>query len=292
MIGIRTADGRLFGPFGRSLGRLLRRLAWVAVVLAAVAAVGFAVLSAAASHRLRKEEAAWAESFGTLDLVAERYPARGANDTALELEALGREIGVTLAPRAFWEDRPRAPRDTEAALRGAAGAFWRYLRDCLEDPGPDVPAPPPELLAFLSESRKSLDAIVARLREGESPRWDVDLGASGGAPLPNLGGHIRLQELLLARALERAVRRDGQGASEALEGAWNLNRALWDRPDTDSRFLAIGWMRKQAAALRKVDAAPAGWGARLAALDVGSASAAGVIGDAYAWRGAPAPPPG
>src|SRR6185295_16202549 len=126
-----------------------------------------------------------------------------------------------------------------------------------------IGVPPAALTAYLDEHDAALESIRAAASGDREIVWDVDVALRHEAPLPNLLGQIRLQRLLVARALVQTRRGDGDAALQTLEASWRLTDALFARPEMISLLIGLAGERFQAGALRKIDAPAYGWADRL-----------------------------
>jgi len=97
----------------------------------------------------------------------------------------------------------------------------------------------------------------------EEPRWELDVQARRDMPIPNLLGNIRLQRVLLTRALLLAREGNPDAAIETMEASWRLQSSLLTRPDLISHLIAIAVARFEAGVLRKIDSPAFGWSERL-----------------------------
>ena len=85
--------------------------------------------------------------------------------------------------------------------------------------------------------------------------------------MPNGLGQIRLQRVLMGRALAAAQAGHTKAAARSLEASWSLNESLAGRPEMMSSLMGIAIARFEVGVLRKVDVEEDLWRKRLAALD-------------------------
>lgn len=194
--------------------------------------------------------------------VLERFPTRGANRSALELEKIAASIGIDLVP-VPRRDREGRPEEAKRAFEEAKPALLDYLFSQLARPDAGVGVPPPSVAAFLRGQEESLAALRSRLALGDLPTWERDLEKLREAPIPNLLGHINLQRLLLTDALVRASRGDEFGALADLEASWTLNAAIREEPTLITQLIAVAVVRMQAGTLRRLRVVPPEWRLRL-----------------------------
>jgi hypothetical protein len=164
------------------------------------------------------------------------------------------------------DETPPPPKDGRA--RPAPGtenrlAFGDYLQRELAVADERIGPAPPAIERFLEERDGEISAIESVLLNADEPRWELDVTASMEAPMLNLAGAIRLQRLLMTRALLLARSGSPDAAVETMEASWRLHDAFLSRPDLLSQIIAIGVARLQAGVLRKIDSPAYGWSDRL-----------------------------
>jgi hypothetical protein len=208
-----------------------------------------------------------------------QFPKSDANGTALELEGLSAGIGIDLAPRAPVDpnkpDEP-APPPKDGRARPEPGTENRlplieFLQRELSVTNEKIGKASPVVEKFFEEREAEISEIESYLLSHEEPRWEVDVQARMDAPIPNLLGNIRLQRVLLTRALLLARGGNPNGAIETMEASWRLQSALLVRPDLISHLIAIAVARFQAGVLRKIDSPALGWSERLRSPSAGVA---------------------
>ncbi len=186
-----------------------------------------------------------------------QFPKTAANGAALELESLAAPLGIDLAPK----DAPKRTRPTDELVAAYVGP-GDYVDGQLRGADERIGAPPEALVRFLAEHPGALDEIRSLLLRSE-PRWEMDVTVGLRGPMPNVLGHMRLQRLLMARALLEA--RDGlaDDAVGTLEASWRLNEELASHPELISHLIVLAVARLQAGVLRKVDSPAWGWSDRM-----------------------------
>jgi hypothetical protein len=176
-----------------------------------------------------------------------RYPPVELNAKALELEGLAADVGIDLAPPLPNRRHPSGSgRESAEKLEDL-----RFISDQIEMEDDAIGMPSAKLQAFLVAKAETLQRITDLLSSGESPRWELDVRRGAGAPSPGSIGQIRLQRLLIARALIDVREARMEEAVRLLEASWRLNQSLVGRPELVSQMLAIAVARLQAGALRK-----------------------------------------
>jgi hypothetical protein len=219
-----------------------------------------------AARREEQCDLAWTAAFGSLDDLKKKYPKRETNEAAKQVEELSKVLGFDLAPSVRTVGtmpRPLAPAE---AKRGQA--LLDYISTQISKPEASIDAPPEELTRFLEEKRGTLEGIESLVIAGPPPMWSFEISRpERDAPVPNGLGQLRLQRILLARALSAALGGRGDAASRPLEASWNLNESLRTRPETLSLLFAMAIARLQVGVLREVSVDERLWRQRLTTLD-------------------------
>ncbi len=247
-------------------------------------AISFVALSlgiVAGSRVLASEPAA-----ATLRSAFEaQFPKSEASAAALQLERLAAPLGVELAPKDEAEPRPPEATPTNAGEEAPAPAingrerrrpsaeenagYQRigeavsgFLDRELKNPAERIGAPSQELERYLEERQDAMVAIESVLLRDADVHWEVDVTRGYLGPLPNLLGHIRLQRLIVARALLEARRGDAEGALQTIEASWRLNQTLSSRPELICQLIVVAVAKLEVGALRKLDTPAYGWADR------------------------------
>jgi hypothetical protein len=196
----------------------------------------------------RAAQLAWA-GLGSVDGVPQRFPAAKPSAGAAKLVALAAAVHIDFGPR----DPARS-----AASKPLSEAISEYLKAQLERGGDAIDAPPPFVATYLADNEKALDAVRDHLLSGAPVTWESNVREGFDAPIPNLLGHMQLQRILAARALDKARRNDPAAWNE-LRASWELNRGLWNRPDLISILIALATTRMSNAAARKMPLPAPAW---------------------------------
>lgn len=232
-----------------------------------------------------------------------QFPKAKASAAALELERLAALLGIELAPKLEPRPPAEAPREGEetedqaqgangeeatadvettpapvlevqenrarpsakaaAALQAVQAALGSFLDRELKSPQEQVGATPRAVERFLTDHEGELEAIESLLLREGSLQWGMDVTPKADTHLPNVLGHLRLQRLLVARALLEMRRGETDAANQTLEASWQLNEALSSRPELIPHLIVVAVAKYQAGALRKLVAPAAGWADRL-----------------------------
>lgn len=214
-----------------------------------------------------------------------RFPKTAASAGALELERLAASLGFDLAPQsgqppaegepsgetaepappAAGADgtRARPSAEAQAAFSGTRAAVSQFLDRELKSGGERIGVPPPQLERYFTAHEAALTAVESLLLRDPDVRWEMDVSRGAAAPLPNLGGIMQLQRLLVVRALLQEQRDETDEALETLEAAWKLNEVVSARPEMISQLMAAAAAKLHVGALRKVDSPAPGWADRL-----------------------------
>lgn len=217
-----------------------------------------------ATHRLNQERRAWAAASEPLDALLARFPATRADDRTMRLEQLAALLGADLVPPGV-QDRPRPAKDRAGAFDRVVPGLGNFLEAQMGRPDDRIDVPPPDVAEFLAGHADAIAAIARHLSAGPPPVWEGRIGFT--APIPSLVGIRRLQGLLVAQALVEGRNRNPVKAAATLEASWQLNAALWRRPELVTKVLAMSVTPLQAGAARKLELPVAAWIARFEALD-------------------------
>lgn len=244
--------------------RALRIVAAVLAAVAALAGVWIVGGNAWATRREAQCDRAWTATFGSLDDLKKKYPTRMTNETARRLEELTRGTVFDLTPVVgSVETKESRHGDDWNRSQGAVD----FLLAQIAKPEASIDPPGEEAIRFLEEKRAVVDAIETLLTAGPPPEWALDVSIPAEERrMPNALGQIRIQRILLARALSAAKSGHEVVAARALEASWNLNESLRVRPETILALLGIGIARLEVGALRKVEVPADNWVPRLAAM--------------------------
>jgi hypothetical protein len=249
--------------------------------LRAVSFVALSLAIAAGSRALASEPSA-----ATLRSAFEaQFPKAEASAAALQLERLAAPLGIELAPKEEAGPRPLEAAPTNASGEASAPAFngrerrrpsaeesagyqriseavFGFLDRELKDPGERIGAPSQDLERSLEERQDALVSIESVLLREADVHWESDVSRGYASPLPNLPGHLRLQRLIIARALLEARRGETDGALQTLEASWRLNQTLSSRPEMICQLIVVAVAELEVGALRKLDTPAYGWADR------------------------------
>ncbi len=240
-----------------------------------------AILIAAASGLARGADPPQPAAFRTA--FEAQYPKTSVTGGALALETLAAAVGIDLVPRDVEPEvvpdaattPPAVPqvrvsrrrvRPTEAAAKeltaiaSLASLFTeREVKTSTEKIGP----PPAALERFLSERDGEISEIRSQLLREEEVAWEMDVSQRSESPFPGLQGVMRLQRILLSRALVESRSGKNDDALQTLEASWNLNAPLRGRPEIICQLILLAMGKLQVGVLRKIDAPAFGWADRL-----------------------------
>lgn len=202
---------------------------------------------------------AWASSsLGAIQLLPKAFPKTETNGSARELERLGAELGIDLAPRA--ETAAAHPTKERAkAFDAVRQELETYLTAQLERPDPMIAPLPAKVRAFADANEAGIAAFATALVERPSPVWSCDVSRLFDAPLPNLLGHLKAQRLLVSLSLAKSLDGKLAGADRLLHASDRLNESLRIRPDLISQIISNAADRMLVGALRKVPVDASFW---------------------------------
>lgn len=243
--------------------------------------LAYVAASVLAEVKAKRVRSAWGTTLGPREDFRRRFPRRGSNEAARALETASATLGLDLAPRTL-AGRVHPTAKAAERFQRIKPELVRFIEAQLERPTREIDPPLEPLASFLQDHAEALSIVRRLLIEGAIPRWELDAEKIDG-PIPNLLGHLHLHKLLIADVLVRA--RDGQqeAARAGLEASWRLNLALRDDPILITQLVASGVTRLQAGALRKVDAVPDSWRARLRQLDYRSSIMTALQLEGWMW---------
>jgi hypothetical protein len=253
------------GRFSVGEGRTGAAFTLIAAVVA-VAVAFFVIAAAIASYKTSGVRRQWEHTLGTRDEILDRYPTTEADSRALDLERLGAELGIDLAPR-HHEERAHPSRERTAEFSSVKAELGNYFRIVIERPHRGGVAPPANVAAFLESHAEDLEAVRSHLIDRGVPIWETDLTRGHAAPVPNLLGHIDLQKLLIADALAAVATGDRETALADLEAGWILMQALGGSPFLIAELIAMSGARLIVGTLRQVEDPPFLWHDRLTGHD-------------------------
>jgi hypothetical protein len=218
-----------------------------------------------AAHREERCDRAWTATFGSLEDLKKKYPTRATNETAMKLEELTRGTVFDLTPVVGSVERGRHPGSGWNRSQGAVD----FLLAQIAKPEAAIDPPGEEAIRFLEEKRAVVDAIETLLTAGPPPEWALDVSIPAEERrMPNVLGQIRIQRILLARALAAAQGGRTNASARSLEASWNLNESIRGRPETIPALIGIAVARLEVGALRKIDVPRDNWAPRLAAMGI------------------------
>jgi len=203
-----------------------RRLIRLGVALLAILVLWLAGGHFAAWLYQRHAMRSWEERFGPLSATEARYPRADDSPAARELARLAVALGIDFATGEI----------TESPLPLAEMA--RYVTGRLEGKPVDRAA-----AARVVEALEAQAGAIAELRTHvlgpAEVRWRADVAAGYEAPIPPLGSHRWLANVLAADALLRDGRGDTAGASRDVEALWRLTDALRSRPELVTQLVVM-----------------------------------------------------
>jgi hypothetical protein len=184
-------------------------------------------------------------------------PATPANASALRLETLAAAAGIELVPRSVT----RASAAPVAAIQ-LPGRRAELVRAAARG----IPmAPPKELTDWIATTDAAMTAIEAHLVAEAPPEWEEVPAKGNAAPIPNLSGHLKLAQMMLARA---SLAAEPEAAERSLLASWNLATSLGRRHETICQLIRLSELRLHADVATGSPVSPADWERRYSALDV------------------------
>ena len=249
--------------------------------LRAISIVALSLAVVAGSQVLASEPSA-----ATLRSAFEaQFPKSEASAAALELERLAAPLGIELAPKDEAAPRPpevtptnasegapapvidarerrRPSAEETAAYQRVGQAAFDFLDRELKKSAEKIGAPSRELERYLEEHQDAMVSIESVLLRDADVHWEMDVSRGFESPLPNLLGILRLQRLIVARALLEARRGEAEGALQTIEASWRFNQTVSSRPEVICQLIVVAVAKLEVGALRKLDTHAYGWADR------------------------------
>ncbi|MBW4486765.1 MAG: hypothetical protein KME12_03130 [Trichocoleus desertorum ATA4-8-CV12] len=191
-----------------------------------------------------------------------QFDHAGANQSALQLEALSAGLGINLL--GVKSDRPLLSQAETKQAESIHQELQAFLERQLEDNTDAIEPIPQRLQNYLKVHATQLEAIRQQGLQGEMPQWESATPYPDVTQVrPTFAGFVKLQRLLIADVLEKHRLGQTEAAIASLEASWKLNQALRDRPELMSQTVALIVTKTQAGTLRKMDRLPPVWQQRL-----------------------------
>ncbi|MDY7093662.1 MAG: hypothetical protein SX243_11890 [Acidobacteriota bacterium] len=217
----------------------------------AVLAVGGILGALVAELRLRRGEAAMGQEWRRL-LDAESFeaafPTHSTNETALEVEASARALGIDFFQPAGLDLSPDAVAETR--WRRASPAIHEFLGQLLKAPSRNAwPELEPAASSYLRWAQPRLLQLARDLEEGPPLQFHRDL-ADPSQPVAGGIGLYQLQKVLAAAAALALQEDRPQTAERLLEAAWELATAIRREPQVVHQLISLAMLQRQLAVLR------------------------------------------
>jgi hypothetical protein len=216
-----------------------------------------------AAHQEKKIDAA-KEQF------RKHFPLTEANESALKLEELTAQLGVSVRP-GYSRISPTRYLNS-AGYEAKAKEFQKirieldnYLNAQLKKTTDEIDIPPEKLRKYLSSNASALAAVQDHLLKSELPQWEIqDISNSTSEDaLPSFLGFVNFQRVLTLNILEKTRQGQNEEAVKSLEVSWKLSQSLWKRPEFITQLVAIIMARQQIPVMRKMSDLPPIWQSRL-----------------------------
>ena len=203
---------------------------WVPIVVIAVPALWYGILTAADNILEKRLDRAWATRLGPRIPIAQRFPHTPANASARGVDQF--------ADKVLGADFGR--------VRNAVIAYLRAQNSRGDDVVEERPA---DVEHFVIAHRSDIDGLEHFVETNDPPQWEVDLDA---LERPRSLQYYMLQRLVLLDALESARKNDLAAAHRYLELAYRLTASLRARPDVLAVITAIAATNAQLGIARKL----------------------------------------
>jgi hypothetical protein len=176
------------------------------------------------------------------------------------IEEAAARMGIDLAPR---EGEHRDHPEPAEAKAYQANSFREYVDKELGSSEGRVGAPSEAVTAWLTDHETQIERVRSAALGKGTVEWETDVSGAFDAPLPNVLGHVRLQVVLAAYALDQVRRADWYEALQTAEAMWRLCESLASRPELISQMMVLNEARLVVGLLRKIDAPALEWTDRL-----------------------------
>lgn len=233
-----------------------KRLIRLGVALLGLLALWLAGGHLAAWLYQRHAMQSWEERFGPLADMTARYPRAEDTPAAGELARLAGALGIDFLTR---------EEIVESALPLVEMAS--YVTGRLEGK-PTDPAVAAQVADALDAHADAVAALRAHVLGPEKIRWRADIAAGYEAPIPPLGPHRWLANVLAADALVSDDRGDTVSAGRDVEALWRLTDSLRPRPELITQLVVMVLDMRALRTLQRVSLeSAAAWSDRERALD-------------------------
>ncbi len=230
-----------------STGLLLLK---IALFLFVTATGAYSVLVFVAGRENVKISVGWDEEFGTLESRLERYPPRGANRQALEMQRLSEPLGIALEPREAFGSHPTVD---DPAFHDIRDGIDTYILEQLSRGDGPIDPPPAPIADYLVARAALLEAVRSFLLANDTPYWARDLERVFSGPFFNPKGHVDLHLVLIADALTAIATGDQERALGDVEASWRFLDALRDNVYVETLGMAFRITQRQLAVVRLLE---------------------------------------
>jgi len=252
----------------------------VAAVVVLVVISWFVYLAYSRTKEGNAAAAAWPSNLGPVENAVNRYPDTEQSAGATKLVLLAKAAQLELAPRERPRKFEKIVPDADSKTKAIRTAIGDYVKAQFERSGDAIDPLPPLAARYLAENEAALNAVRDHLLSGAPIVWETKFREGMDAPIPNLVGHMHLQKILAARALDKA-RRNDPAAWDELHASHELNRSLWSRPDLVAIIVATAVSRMSNGAARKMPLPAPAWLDEAFTFDYAAAMAGAQHADAW-----------
>ncbi len=197
---------------------------------------------------------------------ASQFPKTAINDSARQLNQLTVKLGI--GPAVSSREEPPTPGGEMQEFENIREELDKFLNSQLEKPTSNVQIPA-VLQDYLQKRAGEISAIRRHVASSETPVWQMDIERflDISAPLPNLGGLLKLQKILMLDILVKNRIDKKADLWPMMAVSYQLNQALRNRPDAVSQLLALIVAKMQAGVARQLHALPPEGLANMMAVD-------------------------
>ncbi|HIK12652.1 MAG TPA: hypothetical protein IGS52_20740 [Oscillatoriaceae cyanobacterium M33_DOE_052] len=186
---------------------------------------------------------------------ASQFPKTATNDSARQLNQLTIKLGI--GPAVSSQEEPPLPGGQIPDFENIREELDKFLNSQLEQPTSNVQIPA-VLQTYLQKHAGEIAAIRRHIASSEPPVWHMDIERflDISAPLPNLGGLLKLQKIFMVDILVKNRLDKNADLWSIMAVSYQLNQALLNRPDAVSQLLALAVAKLQAGVVRQLNTMP------------------------------------
>ncbi|MBX7220256.1 MAG: hypothetical protein K1Y36_09960 [Blastocatellia bacterium] len=243
-----------------SKARLLRALSRVVTGFTILYISSFMICSGWVWYQRGAVNRSWAQTELPLENFSHRFPPTKPNQTALQLQEIGKRFDLMFIRTQTQQDRNLI----ESMLR-TTRLVGDYVQSQVQKNSSELDPLPPALQQFMASHQADLQALKHVLEANPAPVWEMDLALAEQAETPNLLACRGLASLLAVDILENTRQGKHQEALRSFELSWKANESLRNRPELISQLIAVAVDNLNLDILARMEQVPVEWQQRIAA---------------------------